>query len=97
MEKRFTYYKPPPLLDKRRGTGIERKGKRERALYRLIDKTEEKFSLLLDQQLNLVADFKTPGVVLMCKDFLVVYIEWSAARTELRRQRGGPGKDFAHR
>lgn len=43
MEKRFTYYKPPPLLDKRRGTGIERKGKRERALYRLIDKTEEKF------------------------------------------------------
>lgn len=81
-KKRFTYYKPPPLLDKRRGTGIERKRKRERALYRLIDKTEEKFSLLLDQQLNLVADFKTPGVVLMCTDFLVVYIEWSAARTE---------------
>lgn len=73
MEKRFTYYKPPPLLDKRRGTGIERKGKRERVLYRLIDKTEEKFSLLLDRQLILVADFKTPGVALMCKDFLVLY------------------------
>lgn len=72
-EKRFTYYKPPPLLDKRRGTGIERKRKRERALYRLIDKTEEKFSLLLDRQLILVADFKTPGVALMCKDFLVLY------------------------